>query len=228
MSYSDRQAPVQVLDNSTPTGFRIEVVDSGDVDLSGIELDGQIAATDNLQFDFSAGLLDPKLYDVCANNGDFLFPGPAESSYSLGLNWAKAISGGNVLSWALNYAWVGKQQTHPGGTMTDCGTAGPPPGWPAAPAWFFDSRYELPDYGLLNGRVSLASANGDWIVTLYGNNLTDEVYANYATRFGGGFWDFTPPWVQPDIQQYERSALGNTMGRPRELGVSFQYNFGER
>ncbi len=228
MSYSDRQAPVQVLDNSTPTGFRIEVVDSGDVDLSGIELDGQIAATDNLQFDFSAGLLDPKLYDVCANNGDFLFPGPAESSYSLGLNWAKAISGGNVLSWALNYAWVGKQQTHPGGTMTDCGTAGPPPGWPAAPAWFFDSRYELPDYGLLNGRVSLASANGDWVVTLYGNNLTDEVYANYATRFGGGFWDFTPPWVQPDIQQYERSALGNTMGRPRELGVSFQYNFGER
>jgi hypothetical protein len=24
----------------------------------------------------------------------------------------------------------------------------------------------------------------------------------------------------------ERSALGNTMGRPREYGVTFQYNFG--
>jgi len=81
---------------------------------------------------------------------------------------------------------------------------------------------------LLNGRVSLMSASGDWTVTVYGNNLTDETYANYATRFGGGFWDFTPPWVQPDIQKYERSALGNTMGRPRELGLAFQYNFGER
>ena len=227
MKYSDRQAPVQVLDSSTPTGFRIDIVDSGDVDLSGIELDGQVAATDNLTVDFSAGLLDPDLQDPCANNGDFLFPGPAESSYSLGMNWSSPIgSAGRVLSWALSYAWVGEQQTHPGSTNQDCGTAGPPPGWPAAPAWFFDSRYELPDYGLLNGRVSLASGDGAWLVSLYGNNLTDEVYANYATRFGGGFWDFTPPWVQPDIQQYERSALGNTMGRPRELGVSFRYNFG--
>lgn len=228
MKYSDRQAPVQVLDPSVPTGFRIVVQDSGDVDLTGIELDGQIAATENLMIDFSAGLLDPDLLDPCANNGDFLFPGPAESSYSLGLNWAKPMSSGRRFSWALSYAWVGEQQTHPGSTNLDCGTTGPPPGWPAAPAWFFDSRYELPDYGLLNGRVSLASADGTWNVTLFANNLTDEVYANYATRFGGGFWDFTPPWVQPAIQVHERSALGNTMGRPRDVGVSFQYNFGER
>lgn len=221
MKYSDRQAPVQQLDASTPTGFRIVVVDSGDVDLNGFELDGQIAATDNLMFDFSAGIVDPKLFDVCANNGDFLFPGPVEESYSLGLNWSDTIANGSTLSWAFNYAWVGEQNTHPGGTdVVANGCTAPTPGW------FFDSRYRLPDYGLLNGRISLTSADGKWAVTFFGNNLTDEVYANFATRFGGGFWDFVVPQLAGGIGIPERSALGNTMGRPREYGVSFQYNFG--
>ena len=56
----------------------------------------------------------------------------------------------------------------------------------AVPGWFFDSRYELPDYSLLNARVRYTNPGGDWEVALFANNLTDEVYGNYATRFGGG------------------------------------------
>jgi hypothetical protein len=164
------------------------------------------------------GLVDSKLSDVCANNGDFLFPGPVEESYSVGLSGSSLMAAGNSLRWSLAYAWVGKQQTHPGGTNAPC----PSP----ATAWFFDSRYELPDYGLLNGRVTYGSDDGRWAVTLFGNNLTDETYANYASRFGGGFWDFVNPNTAGGIGIPERSALGNTMGRPREFGVSFQYNFG--
>ena len=196
-------------------------VDSGDVDLAGWELDGQIAASENLTVDFSAGTVDPELFNVCANNGDFLFPGPVEESYSLGVNWARAMNSGHNLSWALNYAWVGEQNTHPGGTDVAANGCTSP-----APGWFFDSRYRLPDYGLLNGRIRLASGDGKWAVTLFGNNLTDEVYANFATRFGGGFWDFVVPQLAGGIGIPERSALGNTMGRPREYGVSFEYNFG--
>ena len=88
-----------------------------------------------------------------------------------------------------------------------------------------DSRYELPDYSLLNGRVRYTSASGNWELTVFGNNLTDEVYGNFATRFGGAFWD-TPTGRSGALRRRERSALGVTRGRPREYGITFQYNFG--
>ena len=54
--------------------------------------------------------------------------------------------------------------------------------------------YLLEGYGLLNGRVRYASADGSWELSLFGNNLTDEVYGSYAGRFGGAYWD-TPTGV---------------------------------
>ena len=55
--------------------------------------EGQIAATDNFLIDFSAGLHRlANLKDPCANNGDFLFPGPVEDSYSLGGRWTNALA----------------------------------------------------------------------------------------------------------------------------------------
>ena len=92
------------------------------------------------------------------------------------------------------------------------------------PGWFFDSRYEMPDYTLVNARVRYTAASGDWELAVFGNNLTNEVYGNYASRFGGGFWDAAGPPV--GLATPQRSALGLTMGRPREYGVTFQYNFG--
>ena len=58
MAYTDRQGAVQYRRPVLPTGFRIELANTGDVDLSGYEIEGQIAATDNFLIDFSAGLLD--------------------------------------------------------------------------------------------------------------------------------------------------------------------------
>src|SRR5690606_38477739 len=142
MTYGDRQAPVQVEDLNSPTGFRIALTNAGDVELDGIELDGQFAVTDTLAVDFAAGIVDPQLLDVCANNGDFLFPGPVEKSYSLGVRWAKGLRNGADLGWSLNYAHIGEQQTHPGGTHDAVAKCGSP-----VPGWFLDSRYELPSYG---------------------------------------------------------------------------------
>ena len=219
MLYGDRQAPVAVADPSQPVGFFISVVDSGDVDLDGFELDGQIQLTDNLAFDFAAGTVDFTVRDVCTNNGRHLFPGPVEDSYTLGLRGNHLITGDKNLAWSLSYAHVGEQETHPGSAgLAELGCLGV--------VQFFDSAYRAPDYGLLNGRISLTDGNGLWSVTLFGNNLTDENYATYASRFGGGFWEGSPVALGPRAP--ERSALGRTMGRPREFGVQFQYNFGDR
>jgi iron complex outermembrane receptor protein len=216
MSYSDRQGPVQQLDATSPTGYVTRTQNTGDVDITGIELDGQVVVTDTFMLDFSAGAVDPQILNPCMNNGDFFFPGPAEESFSIGGRWE---SGSN---WAasLNYGWTGEQQTHPGGTdpvANGCPTA--------TPGWFFDSRYEQPDYGLWNGRLRYTSDAGNWALTIFGNNLTDKYYVPYSTRSGGGFWDAANP---AGVGAPLRSARTDTVGRPREYGVTFQYNFGQR
>ena len=223
MAYTNRQGPIQIPEPTLPTGFRIQLVNTGDVDLDGFELEGQIAATDNVAIDFSAGFIDSDLKDPCANNGDFLFPAPVEDSYSLGGRFLVPLARGGMLTFGLSYAYKGAQHTHPGGTTLPCFTATGAPNVLAA--GLLDSRYELPGYDLVNARVRYTSARGDWDLTLFGNNLTDEVYGNFATRFGGAFWD-TPTGLGP-IAGPERSALGVTRGRPSEYGVTFQYNFGE-
>jgi iron complex outermembrane receptor protein len=222
MDYTNRQAatPMVVPITQAAAGFIIVTRNTGDVALDGFELEGQIVATDNLTIDFSAGALDYALANVCANNGDFLFPGPADDSYSVGARWLKPLASGSDLTFSLSYGWTGKQQTHPGGIVDPVskGCA------PNAGANFLDSRYELADYGLWNGRVRYMSGDGTWALTIFGNNLTDEVYANYASRFGGGFWDAGNPALP--FAAPPRSALSLTRGRPREYGVTFQYNFG--
>jgi iron complex outermembrane receptor protein len=110
MAYTNRQGPVQVADPTSPTGIRIQLVNTGDVDLSGYELEGQIAATENFLIDFSAGLVDSTMKDPCANNGDFLFPGPVEDSYSLGGRWSLPLSSGGGLTFALSYAYTARNR----------------------------------------------------------------------------------------------------------------------
>jgi iron complex outermembrane receptor protein len=219
MVYGDRQAPVAVPDATSPTGFIISVINAGDVDLDGFELDGQVVLTDNLSFDFAAGTVNFLVEDVCSNNGRNLFPGPVEDSYTLGLRGNNLMgNGGKRLAWSLSYAHVGEQETHPGSAgMAELGCLGA--------VRFTDSAYRAPSYDLLNGRISLINGDGKWAVTLFGNNLTDENYATYASRFGGGFWEGSPVAVGPRAP--DRSALGRTMGRPREYGVELKYNFGE-
>jgi iron complex outermembrane receptor protein len=65
---------------------------------------------------------------------------------------------------------------------------------------------------------------GDLPVTLtaFANNVLDKVYATYAQRFGGGFWDAGPPST---LSAPPRSALSEVRGRPREVGLTLRYDF---
>ena len=59
-------------------------------------------------------------------------------------------------------------------------------------------------------------------LTLYANNLFDKVYATYAQRFGGGFWDSGAP---TGIAAPPRNMLSVVRGRPREVGFTAKYEF---
>ena len=70
--------------------------------------------------------------------------------------------------------------------------------------------------------LNWTSPSGKNLVTLWGANLTDEVYGSYATRFGGGFWDSGNP---AGLAAPPRSALSVVRGRPVSYGITLQHNF---
>ncbi len=227
MDFTNRQGASAVADESAPTGFIIQLVNQGDVDLDGVELEASFAVTDRLVIDAAAGWVDYKMEDPCVNNGFFLFPPPIERSVTWGGRYVLPVAGGGNVSIGLNYARVGAQETHSGGmTMEQAEALACPPGPNGAapvPTWFRDSRYRLDGYGLLNAAVRYTSRDGRWMASLYGNNLTDEVYANNAQSFGRGYWTAGGPPV--GLNSVMRSAVAEYRGRPREYGLTLQYNF---
>jgi iron complex outermembrane receptor protein len=203
MDYTNRQAAVQVpcaTGPLCPVGFLILVQNQGDVVLEGFEIDAQLAITDNLTLEAAGGVTRPKLKNAPAGTVN-LFPDVPSPTFNVGATYAVEQAFGKA-TLNLNYAYVGKQATHP--------TEGT------------DSSYTLPAYGLLNARVVLAPDSLPISLTLFANNLFDNTYASYAQRFGGGYWDAASgagPAAPP------RSALAEVRGRPREVGVMLQYNF---
>ena len=65
---------------------------------------------------------------------------------------------------------------------------------------------QLEERTLVNAYVTWESAEGQFEVSLYGKNLTDEEYRNSANPVAN-LWNFT------------------TYGPPRELGVQLGYTF---
>jgi len=47
---------------------------------------------------------------------------------------------------------------------------------------YADPALRQPSYGLLRGALGFSDASGRWLVELYGNNLTDELYAETILR----------------------------------------------
>jgi iron complex outermembrane receptor protein len=215
MKWRNRQTARQQAcpnDPSCPTGFRIVIVNSGNVDVWGVEADGQFALTDQLTLDGSMGTTRYTVNEAL-NAGPYLFPEQPELSYNLGMNykWTEEQWGNFVF--ALNYAQRSAQQTYPD-SLTSA-QASPP-------RTTFDSSYQLPAYGVWNARLQLTTPGGKNVIAVYANNLANRVYATYATRFGGGFWD---SGANAGRAAPPRSALQWVMGTPREVGITLQHNF---
>jgi iron complex outermembrane receptor protein len=207
MKWTNRQAARQIScaaegPESCPVGFRIMVVDSGDVDVEGYELDAQLAVSRNLVLDGSLGVAKGDVKDPVANSGPNLYPDQPSPSWNIGATWNQPTASGSRWSFNINYTYTGEQETHP--------TSGT------------DSSHRLDSYSLLNARVQWQSPDRKNTVTLFGNNLLDKVYATYATRFGGGFWDNGPG---TGVGAPPRSALTVVRGRPLSWGITVQHDF---
>ncbi len=210
MQWTNRQAARQVQCSGEPScpeppGFTIQIVNSGDVDIYGFELDTQLYITDNFWLDGSAGYTGYDLKDPVANSGPNLFPGPPEFTFNVGATYSADVGPGE-LTFNANYAYTSDQATHP----TAEG----------------DSAYQLPSISLVNARIRFEPDNAPVTISLFANNLLNNTYASYATRFGGGYWDRGGPvHIQIPLSAPERSALFVVRGKPREVGLSLQYDF---
>lgn len=205
MQWTNRQAARQVtctVDPQTcPLGFLIQVSNTGDVDIFGVELDANLFLTDSFSIDGSFGYSGYDLKDPTANGGPNLFPGPPEFNFNIGANYRNDIGPGE-LSLNLNYAYTSAQPTHPSATG--------------------DSAYLLPAIEMVNARIGFKPENVPVSISLFANNLFDKTYATYGTRFGGGYWD---SGSGTGLAAPQRSALSLVRGKPREIGVTLQYDF---
>ncbi|MEP7006925.1 MAG: TonB-dependent receptor, partial [Sphingomonas bacterium] len=210
MHYTNRQSAVRVncgtgvLANVTPgspacpVGFLPLLQNQGDAWIRGIELDGQLSVGGGLTLDGSFGLTTYTLHNAPAPT-THLFPDIPKTSYNLGATYVVNAGFGRA-TLNVNYAYVGKQSVYPDDTA--------------------DSGYILPSYGLVNARLQIKPKAIPLTISLYANNLLDKVYASYAQRFGGGFWD---SGAGTGVAADDRSALSVVRGRPREFGVSAKY-----
>ncbi len=221
MQYTDRQGAAAVADATSPVGFTIQLTNQGDVDLWGTEIEAMFAVTERLTIEAAAGQANFEMADVCVNNGPYLFPPPMESEYSLSGRYTVPAQRGDY-TFALTYTDTGPMQTHPGGFTPEENAVF---GCSAFAASFIDSRYEVPSYSIVNATLRFTSNGGKWSGMLFANNLTDEVYANNAQSFGRGYWTVGGPTSVLGPFAAPRGAVADYRGRPREYGLTFQYNF---
>jgi iron complex outermembrane recepter protein len=227
MEYTDRQGASAVADPTAPTGFRIDLVNQGDVDLWGSEIEAMFAVTDRFTIEGATGRANYEMSNPCINNGPYLFPPPMDREHTLSGRYELPSPTGNF-SFSLSLTKTGPMQTHPGGfTPAELAsiTCFATPQAAVFPSTFIDSRYEVPSYNLANLSVRYTANSGKWTGTLFANNLTDEVYANNAQSFGRGFWTAGGPPGAIGLSAAPRQAIADYRGRPREMGITFQYNF---
>jgi iron complex outermembrane recepter protein len=221
MEFTDRQGASAVPDATAATGFRIDLVNQGDVDLWGSEIEAMFAVTDRFTIEGATGRANYRMADPCVNNGPYLFPPPMDREHTLNGRYELPSTTGSYM-FSLSYTKTGPMQTHPGGFTPAENLIY---GCSAFAATFIDSRYEVPSYNLVNLSVRYTTNDGKWSGTLFANNLTDEVYANNAQSFGRGFWTQGGPAGGAGLSAPARQAIADYRGRPREYGVTFQYNF---
>jgi len=155
----------------------VEVFNSGDADIWGLEVDAQWAVTEAFLVTFNYAYID---YDI----NDATFPDGSDRTDTTELQWAPEhaysaaadyflpVSVGEV-RFHLDYTWQDEQYAL---SNTEFG------------------EILVDDFGQLNGRISLAEVElfgGNWQFAAWGRNLTDEDTANYL--IGGTASTYMPP-----------------------------------
>jgi iron complex outermembrane receptor protein len=204
--YVNQQSFAQQLDSSGANWFR--EINAGKSRIWGLEGELQAEPVPDMLIEASFGYIN---YKLTSNDGNTLLftgnqcggdrcyaPRTPKLTAGLGVQYSYAALGG-TLTPRVDVTYQSKIFfTQNNGCLTPGTTAQPGCG-------VFGAQNEL---GLVNGRLTWESSDGDWQVALYGRNLTDKAYFNGKLSLVGFFG----------------REQGN-VAAPRELGLTVKRNF---
>jgi iron complex outermembrane receptor protein len=159
---------------------------AGAADIRGFEAELTWAVTDNLLINASGSLIDAEYVDFVTSAG-VVFTGnriqrSPENKFNLGFSY-------DFGQGALDRAFSLKANyTHTGESF-----------------WTPNNTIKQEAFGLFDASLRFQPPNADWNVTVWGKNLTDELYAVNAQAFFGDLMNF--------------------YGAPRTYGVDLSYSF---
>ena len=169
MDYKDLQVA------QTKDSCNCNIIDNAsNADILGLELEFNLAATENLLLWLTGNWLDTEYVEFIDdegndNSGGFLQRTP-DYQLSIGGEFTADVAGwDDALGVRVNY-------THQGELF-----------------WAPTNAEKEDGYGVLDARISLAPLDAPWSVALYGKNLTDEEYRNHVIPFLGDDVSFFAP-----------------------------------
>jgi iron complex outermembrane receptor protein len=154
---------------------------ASDAEISGVEAEFTFAASENILLNLSATFINTEYVEFREASGVISSGNPLqrtpETQYGANIDWTIA----DTVTVFVNYAWQDKMP------------------WQPANLNFEDA------YGLLDARVTYAPVNASWSASVWGKNITDELYRSNVIPFFG-----------EEVSQY---------GPPGTFGVEFKYTF---
>lgn len=202
MDYTDIQIAATEESPSGNGGTAPSVDNLGDATISGLELELNFVATDNLRFDAAVGYLNNKIDRVstgglifnAGNNLQKIVTTDNELAYNpewqanLGVNYSAFMSSGAEIRTRLDYIYEAEQYAS-------------------------IANYEqglLPSTSQVNANASYIPSDANWQLTIGVRNLTDE--ENIAAI---------------DVNTGLGNGTFNVFKRGREAYLEFKYSFGE-
>ena len=150
------------------------VSNASDAEIEGLEIDLKFAATEALLLWFSGSFVETEYQDYVISTGDF--------------------SGNQLQRTPKTQANIGFEYTASIGQWSDALTMRLSYTWQDEMPWAHTNVSWEDEYGLVDGRITLAPEEHPWSVSVWGKNLTDEdVRANVIEFLGGDMSLYAPP-----------------------------------
>lgn len=166
------------------------VDNAGNVDIKGFEVELTARPTEELNLFANVGVTDEKwtdIFPIALVTKNTRMPLMSHVTAMVGGDYSFALGDFGTLNIGANYNYRSS-------FFVDTGNS---------------ARVKQDGYGLLDARIILEPASGNWQLKIWGKNLTDKKYIT---------------WAQDLIAIGEAHAV-SFFGRPREYGVTFRVNF---
>ncbi len=147
---------------------------------SGFSLAANVSFLDSeiLEYDAAFDVFNQQMFDAAGKD----LPNAPELSYQLMGTWERPVLTEMLFRVSLAYSWQDETYSQ----VSDI------------------EPFRVPEFGLLDGRITLGAVDDRWSVSLWGRNLADE-----------GYW-YSNALAQDNVVRYT--------GMPRTYGLAFNYS----